>query len=136
MIEFREAGFKYGDRTILRDVNLRLDPGSMHFLTGRSGAGKTTLLKLMHFGLIPTTGQVRVFGRDSKGVIRREQAEMRRRMGVVLQDCDLLDHMTVLENIALPMRIGGAKVAEFGRDLRELGVWVGLGRRLNARAAA
>ncbi|MEL6793433.1 MAG: ATP-binding cassette domain-containing protein, partial [Pseudomonadota bacterium] len=51
----------------------------------------------------------------------------------VLQDCDLLDHMTVLENIALPLRINGSKVANFERDLRELGVWVGLGRRLNAK---
>lgn len=133
VIEFREAGFSYGDRTVLKDITLRLDPGSMHFLTGRSGAGKTTFLKLLHFGLRPTEGQVRVFGRDTIGVQRREQAAMRRRMGVVLQDCDLLDHMTVMENIALPLRIGGERVSEFGRDLRELGVWVGLGRRLNAR---
>ena len=133
LIEFREAGFSYGDRPVFRDVNMRLDPGSIHFLTGRSGAGKTTFLRLLHLGLAPTEGQVRVFGRDSRGLTRREQAEMRRRMGVVLQDCDLLDHMTVLENIALPMRIAGTKVGDLGRDLRELGVWVGLGRRLNAR---
>lgn len=133
MIEFREAGFGYGEKPVLSDLNLRLDPGSMHFLTGRSGAGKTTFLRLLHMGLSPTTGQVRVFGRDTNGLTRREQAEMRRRMGVVLQDCDLLDHMTVLENIALPLRINGTKVANYERDLRELGVWVGLGKRLNAK---
>jgi cell division transport system ATP-binding protein len=58
---------------------------------------------------------------------------MRRRMGVVLQDCDLLDHMTVTENVALPLRVAGMNVQEFERDIRELVSWVGLSQRLDAR---
>lgn len=133
MIDFKSASVSYGDRAILKDVTLHLAPGSMHFLTGRSGAGKTTLLKMLYLALKPSSGEVRVFGRDTTRVHRREAAEMRRRMGVVLQDCDLLDHMTVTENIALPLRVGGMKVPEFERDIRELGTWVGLSKRLDAR---
>ena len=133
VIEFRNVSFGYGGDPVLNDVTLQLESGSLHFLTGRSGAGKTTFLRMLYLALKPNSGEVMVFDRDTTKVQRREAAEMRRRMGVVLQDCDLLDHMTVLENIALPLRVAGSNVADFGRDLRELGAWVGLGRRLNAK---
>ncbi|WP_340110366.1 cell division ATP-binding protein FtsE [Pikeienuella sp. HZG-20] len=134
MIEFKAAGFSYGDHDVLRDVTLTLEPGSMHFLTGRSGAGKTTVLRLIYLALRPGAGEVRVFGRDTATIPRREAPAIRRRMGVVLQDCDLIDHITVLENIALPLRIAG-RDARPRAELRELGAWVGLSRRLDARPA-
>ncbi|MDG1211663.1 MAG: ATP-binding cassette domain-containing protein [Paracoccaceae bacterium] len=133
MFELQSASFSYGDRPVLNNVSLRLDPGSMHFLTGPSGAGKSTLMRLLYLTLRPSTGTVRVFGRDSELINRREAAEVRQRMGVVLQDCDLLDHMTVLENIALPLRIAGQKTNSLMQDLRELAAWVGLGHRLDAK---
>ena len=133
MFELQSASFSYGDRPVLNNVSLRLDPGSMHFLTGPSGAGKSTLMRLLYLTLRPSAGTVRVFGRDTELINRREAAEVRRRMGVVLQDCDLLDHMTVLENVALPLRIAGQKTNALAQDLRELAAWVGLGHRLDAR---
>lgn len=133
MIELEGASFSYGDRRVLDRVSMRLDLGSMHFLTGPSGAGKTTFMRLIYLALRPSEGAVRVFGRDTAEVGRREAAEIRRRLGVVLQDCDLLDHMTVMENIALPLRVAGGRPSELAQDLRELANWVGLGARLDAR---
>lgn len=133
MIELDSASFSYGDRPVLNGVSLKLAPGSLHFLTGPSGAGKTTFMRLLYLALRPTGGQVRVFGRDTHRIARRETAEMRRRMGVVLQDCDLLDHMSVMENIGLPLRVAGARTRDIDRDLKELAAWVGLGHRLAAR---
>ncbi len=132
MFELQSASFSYGDRPVLNNVSLRLDPGSMHFLTGPSGTGKSTLMRMLYLTLRPSAGTVRVFGRDTELINRREAAEVRQRMGVVLQDCDLLDHMTVLENIALPLRIAGQKTNTLMQDLRELAAWVGLGHRLDA----
>ena len=132
MIELQSASFSYGDRPVLNQVSLKLAPGSLHFLTGPSGAGKTTFLKLLYLGLRPTSGKVRLFGRDSDKIGRRDAAAMRRRMGVVLQDCDLLDHMNVFENIGLPLRIAGTKTPDLDGDLRELAQWVGLGHRMEA----
>lgn len=134
MIEFKDAAFSYGERDVLREVTLGLAEGSMHFLTGRSGAGKTTLLRLIYLALRPASGVVEIFGRDTAAIPRREEPAIRRRMGVVLQDCDLIDHMTVLENIELPLRIAGDRRRP-ASELRELGAWVGLGKRLDARPA-
>ncbi len=134
MIEFDGAAAGYGGRDVLAGVSLRLEPGSLHFLTGRSGAGKTTVLRLVYLALRPAAGAVRVLGRDTREVGRTEEAALRRRMGVVLQECDLLDHMTVLENLVLPLRVAG-KRGEPGPEAEELARWVGLGKRLDAKPA-
>ncbi len=132
VIEFDAAAFAYGARPVLSGATLTLEPGSMHFLTGRSGAGKTTLLKLVYLSLAPTGGSVRVFGRDTAGLSRREAQLMRRRMGLVLQDCDLIDHLSVFDNIALPLRVAGEPPERRAGDVEELARWVGLGGRLDA----
>ena len=133
MIELAGATYRYGGAEALRDVTLTLEQGAMAFLTGPSGAGKSTLLKLLYLSLTPTGGSVRLFGRDAAGLSRREVAHMRRRIGVVFQDFRLLDHLSVVENIALPLRISGARPADYASDVTELAEWVGLGDRLSAR---
>jgi cell division transport system ATP-binding protein len=132
VIEFEGAGFSYDARVVLRPITLRLEAGSMHFLTGRSGAGKTTLLKLIYLALTPTVGRLKVFGADTATLSRAQAAAMRRGMGLVLQDCDLLDHMTLLDNIALPLRVTGQSPTARLDDIVELARWVGLGDRLDA----
>jgi len=129
VIEFDDARFRYDARDVLRGVSLKLEPGSLHFLTGRSGAGKTTLLKLIYLALTPTGGAVKVFGEDTRAA---DRAALRRRMGLVLQDCDLLDHLDIRDNIALPLRVAGRDVAARAGDIAELAAWVGLGDRLDA----
>lgn len=133
VIEFDSASFHYGDRPVLRAVSLRLEPGSLHFLTGRSGAGKTTLLRLIYGALTPTSGAVRVLGQDMRGASRKAVAMLRRRLGLVLQDCDLLDHMTVADNIALPLRVRGGSLEDHRGNIEDLAAWIGLADRMGAR---
>lgn len=133
VIEFEAASFSYAARAVLRDIDLKLEAGSMHFLTGRSGAGKTTLLRLIYGALVPGKGVVRVLGRDMATASRRDVALLRRRLGLVLQDCDLLDHLSVRDNIALPLRVTGALGTRAGDDIAALAAWVGLAGRLDAR---
>ncbi|MBE9477268.1 MAG: ATP-binding cassette domain-containing protein, partial [Proteobacteria bacterium] len=54
MLQLQDAGFSYGGRDILTDVNLDVAPGSFYFLTGPSGSGKTTFLRLCYQALMPT----------------------------------------------------------------------------------
>jgi cell division transport system ATP-binding protein len=134
LLRFENVGMRYGvGPEVLRDVSFALAPGSFHFLTGSSGAGKTTLLKLMYLALRPTRGLVHVFGQDVSMTPRTELPDLRQNIGVVFQDFRLINHLTAVENVALPLRVGGAKHVEIDSHVRELLSWVGLGERLDAR---
>lgn len=124
VIELDNVAYSYGGAELFSALNLSLAPGSFHFLTGPSGAGKTTLLKLCYGELIATGGQVRLFGQDARGLDRDAVAQTRRRIGVVHQDCQFLDHLPVAENITLPLSVAGKTSAP--DDLRDLLSWVGL----------
>ncbi len=124
------VGFGYGDGPeVLRDVNLTLPRGSFHFLTGPSGAGKSTLLKLLTLTARPTRGALRLFGEDAGAAPRRAMPGFRRRMGVVFQDFRLLDHLSAFDNVALPLRLAGARPESYAGDVGEMLDWVGLGDR-------
>lgn len=129
MIELASAAYSYGGGDILTDLNLRLAPGSFHFLTGPSGSGKTTLLRLCYMELLPTLGTVRVFGRDVTEIGRDEVAQNRRRIGIVHQDCKFLDHLSLADNIALPLEVSGRDVRNEAENMSELLAWVGLAER-------
>lgn len=133
MIEFAGVSFAYGERSVFDGASFALDAGSLHFLTGRSGAGKTTLLRLAHLALAPDLGAVRLFGEDSSALDRRARARMRRRLGLVTQDCALVEHLTVGENLALPLRIAGERPEDRANDVAEVAEWVGLADRMAAR---
>ncbi len=134
MVVFDKVLLRYGaGPEILREVSFALAPGSFHFLFGPSGAGKSSLLRVMYLALRPARGLVSLFGRDVCSLSRREIAEMRRRIGVVFQDFRLLDHLSALDNVALPLRIAGMREAEVQQNARELLAWVGLGDHLAAR---
>nr|WP_239032483.1 MULTISPECIES: ATP-binding cassette domain-containing protein [unclassified Leisingera] len=132
VIELENVGYNYGGGELLDAVSVQLAPGSFHFLTGPSGAGKTTLLKLCYGALMPTSGRVRAFNMDVKGLDRDQMAHLRRRVGVVHQDCRFLDHLPVIENIALPLLVSGRELTHEEPNLRELLNWVGLSERAHA----
>lgn len=132
MIELDNVAYSYGGGELLSSVSLKLAPGSFHFLTGPSGAGKTTLLKLCYGALLPTTGQVRLFDKDVRTMGRDDVALLRRAVGVVHQDCQFLDHLSVADNVALPLTVSGSDVAAEMDNLNELMTWVGLTTRTEA----
>jgi len=133
VIELDNIGYNYGDGELLSNVSVELSPGSFHFLTGPSGAGKTTLLKLCYGALSPTSGRVKAFNMDVKGLDRDQMAMLRRRVGVVHQDCRFLDHLSVEENIALPLTVSGKDLSQEEGNLKELMNWVGLSERAHAK---
>jgi len=125
VIELERVAYTYGGAELFADLSMTLAPGSFHFLTGPSGAGKTTLLKMCYGELIATSGMVRIFGRNSREMDRDQIALARRRIGVVHQDCQFLDHLPMAENVALPLTVSGRQ-NEADEYLSDLLAWVGL----------
>jgi cell division transport system ATP-binding protein len=125
LIRFENVGMRYGNGPeVLRDVSFTLEPGTFHFLTGASGAGKSSL-----------RGLITMFGHDVASLKRAELPPLRRRIGVVFQNFRLLDHLSALDNVALPLRVAGAKESDVREHVAELLSWVGLGDHLNDRPA-
>jgi cell division transport system ATP-binding protein len=132
VIELENVAYNYGGGELLSDLSLKLSAGSFYFLTGPSGSGKTTFMKLCYGALQPTSGNVRVFDEDLRTLDRDQMAMLRRRVGVVHQDCRFLDHLPVADNIALPMTVSGRDPAQESENLNELLSWVGLSDRADA----
>jgi len=134
VIRFEQIGLRYGlGPEVLRDITLSLAPGSFHFLTGASGAGKSSLLRLMYLAQLPTRGRLTIFGSNVATTPRAALPAMRRRIGVVFQDFRLLDHLSALDNVALPLRVAGARETVVKEQVTELLDWVGLAEHMNAR---
>lgn len=132
MIRFENVGLRYGPGPeVLRDVNITLERGSFHFLTGPSGAGKSSLMKLLYLEHRPSRGQMTLLGEDVTVQDRTTLPLLRRKIGVVFQDFRLIDHLSVYENVALPLKVREARAEDYDANIRELLDWVGLGDRLN-----
>ncbi len=133
IVRVENVGVRYGrGPEILRDVSFSLEPGSFYFLVGPSGAGKSSLLKLLYLALRPTRGLLTMFGHDIATMPKTHLPELRRRIGVVFQDFRLLDHLTAIENVTLPLRVSGVKGDAARENVTELLRWVGLEKQINA----
>jgi cell division transport system ATP-binding protein len=127
MIRFDEVSKRYdGGSEALSRVSFELAGGEMSFLTGHSGAGKSTLMKLIILMERASQGQVIVNGTNLNRVSRRQVPALRRSVGVVFQNHQLLSDRTVYDNVALPLTIAGFSPKEVGRRVRAALSKVGL----------
>ena len=104
LVELRNVTFGYGDRTILRDVSLQVPRGKVTALMGASGGGKTTVLRLIGGQIKAQQGQVLFDGKDVGQMQNAQLYAMRRRMGMLFQFGALFTDMSVLDNVAFPLR--------------------------------
>jgi len=104
LIEVKQAGVRFRNQSVLRDINLEVPRGQTVAVIGESGCGKTVLLKAM-IGLVkPTQGEVLFDGRNLSEMGDRELTSQRIRYGMVFQNAALFDSMTVGQNVAFPLR--------------------------------
>lgn len=115
-----------GNENVLENVSIELKQGSFTFITGKSGSGKTTLLNTLYLTKKPSKGVLRVFGKNINFSNRDVLSLLRQRVGVVFQDFRLLEHLSVYDNIALPLRVKGMSEREIFKRVSELLNWVEL----------
>ena len=104
VIEIEHLNTFYGARQILRDVSLGVEDGEILVIMGGSGSGKSTLLRYMLALERPSSGSIRVLGRDVVNSSRAEMYELRKKSGVAFQSGALFSSMSVGDNIMLPLR--------------------------------
>jgi len=124
------ANYDHG-RDVLTNVSFNISAGSFYFLTGPSGAGKTTLLRLIYQLHKPSRGQIKLFDQDCDGISRNDISKLRDKMAIVFQEYSLISHMTVFDNVALPLRVRGISTDKIKKLVTKTLEWVGLGKYAN-----
>jgi cell division transport system ATP-binding protein len=109
ILELRNANIYQGDSLILRDVNLKVEKGEFVYLVGKTGTGKSSLLKTLYGELSLTEGQGTVVGYDLRKLTWKTVPFLRRNMGVVFQDFQLLTDRNVNENLKFVLKAIGWK---------------------------
>ncbi|GAB5056214.1 ABC transporter ATP-binding protein [Companilactobacillus alimentarius] len=117
MITYKGVGMKYGQNTILNDINLTINDGELFVLVGPSGSGKTTLLRMLNQLTIPTSGDVYFSGKRIKDY---DVQQLRLDTGYVLQDSSLFPNLSVEDNIAIQLEQKGVTRAKRRKRAAEL----------------
>lgn len=125
LLELRNATKIFGSnglRTVaVHHVSLQAFPGELTLLLGPSGSGKTTLLMLMAGLIKPTSGNMRIMGKEIQDFSPGELEQLRaKRIGFVFQNFLLIDALTVIENVALVLRLGGKPRTDARLEARSL----------------
>ena len=121
---------------VLTDVSFNITGGTIYFLTGASGAGKTTLLRLIYQLHKAKTGQIKLFGRVTNNMSRDEITDLRKKMAIVFQEYSLLSHLSVFDNVALPLRVRGMQESKIRTLVPKVLDWVGLGKYADEKPLA
>ena len=103
-IEVSNLVTHYGDREILKNISLSIPKGMTTVILGGSGCGKSTLLKHLIGLLKPTKGKINILGNDITAMNEDRLNEVRKKMGILFQGAALLNSMTIMDNVSLPLR--------------------------------
>ena len=123
MIEYKHVALRYGEKSVLEDLNLKIKDGEFMVLVGPSGSGKTTMLKMINRLLEPTDGNIYM---DDKRIKDYNQRDLRLSTGYVLQQIALFPNLTVAENIAIIPEMKGWSKDKIKQNTAELLEMVGL----------
>lgn len=132
MINLNNIHFSYGETEILKNINLTIPKGEFVMLLGPSGCGKTTLLNLLGLMSTATSGIYSFHHENVLTLSERDKAKIRnQKIGFVFQAFHLINHLTVLDNVALPLGYAGIDLKERRRRASDALKIVGLDHKLN-----
>ena len=128
VISLKSVMLRYANgKKAIKGADLNLCAPSFQYLTGISGAGKTSILKLIGLEATPTAGSVFLFGKDIAEATTEERCLLKRQIGFIPQGFDLINSMTVLDNVSLPLKVAGVSRKERERQAMEILDWLNVG---------
>lgn len=108
MLIFNHVDFNYPNQPVFQDLNLQIDQGDFVFLIGKSGIGKTSLLQMIYMDLFPQSGYVQVGDYSSETINSKDLPYLRRKIGIVFQDFQLLPDRNVYDNLSFVLNATGS----------------------------
>ena len=107
LLEIKNLHAGIDGKTILKGLNLQINKGEFVYLIGKTGSGKSSLLKLLYGELLPSEGQASIAGYDLNNLKRKDIPYLRRKLGIVFQDFQLLPDRSINENLLFVMKATG-----------------------------
>ena len=102
VIRFENVSRSFGNKTVLKNINLEIPDNAITCLIGESGCGKTTILKMINRLIEPTSGTITI---NKRNILKQDPIKLRRSIGYVIQQTGLFPHMTIRENIAIILKL-------------------------------
>ena len=131
-ISFDRVTFAYKEgEEVFRDASFSIPKGGFFFLTGASGSGKPSLLKLIYNANKYYLGSLKVMGQEMKHIKGSQLSAFRRKIGIVFQEFHLFDHLSTVDNVALPLTLKGEPLTQAREKASEILSWIGLGSFLH-----
>jgi len=131
VITFNNVHVSYNSRVVLDGIDFSLENGDFVYLIGQTGAGKSSFLKLIYHDALPDSGQISVAGYQIPSIKQKEVPYLRRKLGIVFQDFQLLPDRNVFDNVAFSLRVTGNKKKKIKQRVLEVLGMVGLSHKRN-----
>ncbi|MEO9885661.1 MAG: cell division ATP-binding protein FtsE [Balneola sp.] len=129
VIELRNVNLSFENRKVLSNIDFKLHNGEFTYLIGATGIGKSSFLKLLYRDIVPDSGSVRVTDYPVNKISMKEVPMLRRRLGIVFQDFQLLPDRNVFDNVAFALQVTGEKPKFVKQRVLEVLTMVGLSHR-------
>lgn len=129
VINFKNVTVEYDGKIVLDTINFSLDNGEFKYLIGDTGTGKSSILKLIYRDVLPSAGQVSVGKYNVSDIGERQVPLLRRSLGIVFQDFQLLPDRSVYENVAFALEVTGRKRKFIRQRVLECLTMVGLAHK-------
>lgn len=131
LLDIRNVDLGYKpENLIIKNINININEKDFIIINGPNGCGKSSFLKLLYMRLLPYRGSLSFFGKEINNISKKDIIDIRKKIGVILQDNYLIPYFSVSQNIELAIQVQEKKNINIKDRVQEIANWVGLGKLL------
>lgn len=131
LLDIRNVDLGYKpENLIIKNINININEKDFIIINGPNGSGKSSFLKLLYMRLLPYRGSFSFFGKEINNISKKDIIDIRKKIGVILQDNYLIPYFSVSQNIELAIQVQEKKNINIKDRVQEIANWVGLGKLL------